>query len=199
MPFVVVQVGVWLRSQSYLFPCLVVTIDPFLSIRFPWYYWRSSAEAWRSGSIVPWTHFKITTIPRVTVQCVHVTLMNILNRSSSSTLELQYDNIMKTRCSCRKGSIGPSGSANTLASQVKYFLYFLDQLLELNFDHGAELWKQFNFFFSSVDFRSLALSLHVLPLTWKESCSTRLWCWSHLARLLHEKRERVGFLCMLHC
>ena len=27
-------------------------IDPFLSIRFPWYYWRSSAEAWRSGSVV---------------------------------------------------------------------------------------------------------------------------------------------------
>ena len=49
-----------------------LSIDPFLSIRFPWYYWRSSAEAWRPGSIVARTHF--TTTPRVTVQCVHVTL-----------------------------------------------------------------------------------------------------------------------------
>ena len=32
------------------------TIDPFLSIRFPWHYWRSSAEAWKSVSVVAWTH-----------------------------------------------------------------------------------------------------------------------------------------------
>ena len=40
-------------------------------------------------------------IPRVTVQCVHVTLMNVLNRSSSSALDLQYDDTMETRCSER--------------------------------------------------------------------------------------------------
>ena len=28
------------------------TIDPFLSIRFQWHYWRSSAEAWKSVSVV---------------------------------------------------------------------------------------------------------------------------------------------------
>ena len=128
--------------------------------------------------------------------------MNILNRSSSSTLELQYDNIMKTRCSCRKGSIGPSGSANTLASQVKYFLYFPDQLLELNFDHGAELWKEFNLFFSSVDFRSLALSLHEKSLAPRDYGTARetivspsrtlarkageSWLFVHVALLINE-------------
>ena len=45
--------------------------------------------------VVARTHF--TTIPRVTVQCVHVILMNILNRSSSSALDLQYDTTMETR------------------------------------------------------------------------------------------------------
>ena len=79
----------------------ILGIDPSLSTRFPWYHWRSSAETWRSGSVVAWTHF--TTIPRVTVQCVHVTLVNILNRSSQhfSALDLQYDNTMETRCSER--------------------------------------------------------------------------------------------------
>ena len=61
---------------------VVYFIDLSLSIRFPWYYWRSSAEAWRSGSVVAWTHF--TTIPRIIVQCIRVTLMNVLKRSSSS-------------------------------------------------------------------------------------------------------------------
>ena len=58
----------------------ILGIDPSLSIRFPWYHWRSSAETWRSGSVVAWTHF--TTIPRVAVQCVHVTLVNVLHSTS---------------------------------------------------------------------------------------------------------------------
>ena len=58
-----------------------------------------SAEAWRSGSVVAWTHF--TTIARATEQCDHVTLVNVLNRSSSSTLDLQYDVTMETRRSER--------------------------------------------------------------------------------------------------
>ena len=95
---------------------LVYSIDPFLSIRFPWYYWRSSAKAWRSGSVVAQTHF--TTIPRVTVQCVHVTLVNELNRSSGSALDLQFDNTVETaRCSGRKGSI--------MKRCFYFFLFFL--------------------------------------------------------------------------
>ena len=53
----------------------------------------------KPGDQVAQTHF--TTIPRVTVQCDHVTLMNVLNRSSSPALDLQYDNTMETRCSER--------------------------------------------------------------------------------------------------
>ena len=65
---------------------------PFLSIRFPWYYWRSSGEAWRSGSVVAWTHF--TTTPRVTVQCICVTLMSVLQTqhlTSSMTIPWKPD------------------------------------------------------------------------------------------------------------
>jgi len=45
------------KHEIYCVPYMEVkacagAIDPFLSIRFPWYYWRSSAEAWRSGSVV---------------------------------------------------------------------------------------------------------------------------------------------------
>ena len=77
-------------------------IDPFLSIRFRWYYWRSSGEAWRSGSIVARTHS--TTIPRVTVQCVschsHERTKQIFMLSTWPPLWQYHGNQM-----LRKGSI----------------------------------------------------------------------------------------------
>ena len=53
----------------------------------------------KPGDQVACNTIHFTTIPRVTVQCVHVTLMNVLNRPSSSVLDLHNDNTMETRCS----------------------------------------------------------------------------------------------------
>ena len=49
----------------------------------------------------------MNTFPRVTEQYVHVTLMHVLNKSSSSALDLQYDDTMETRSMLRKGQKPP--------------------------------------------------------------------------------------------
>ena len=87
-----------------------ITIDPFLSIQFPWYHWSLAGDQVAQQH----EHILQVTIPRVTVQCVHVILMNVLNRSSSSALDLQYDNTMETRCSERGLIIGQAHTDKNL-------------------------------------------------------------------------------------
>ena len=78
----------------------------------------------KPGDQVAWLHDTFyNNSYRVTVQCIHVTLMNTLNRSSSSALDLHYGNTMETRHSERGLIANPSAlfhecGDNTISHQT---------------------------------------------------------------------------------